>query len=149
MADDFDMLFSNEVLKPQHIIDPMKPEQDDIAEEWGELYGVNTTKEMFKITTENMGDTMTVFVEGWLERINPLIYIGSVDDVKIIIEENDEKLKIKVPLKINGFVLKYKIMDGEEEYISGDFDQDVVLEYPIEGCRGAFPFSLTLFYFLA
>jgi len=72
MADAFDFDFDNKVLKPQQIIDNTKHEHDDITEEWSDMYGVNITKEMFNITSENLGDIMTVYVQGWLERINPL-----------------------------------------------------------------------------
>jgi len=149
MTDEFEMLFSNEVLKPQEIIGPMKQEHDDITEEWGELYGVNITKDMFNITTENLGDIMTIFVEGWLERINPLNYEGKIDDSKIVFEEKNDCLHIKVPMIIKNFVLQtFKMMDREVETIEGEFD-NVCLEHHIGGGRGAFPFSLTLSYRLA
>jgi len=149
MTDEFEMLFSNEVLKPQEIIGPMKQEHDDITEEWSDLYGLNITKDMFNITIENLGDIMTVYVEGWLERINPLKYQGSIDNCKIVIEEKNDCLHVKVPVKINNFVLKkIKMMDRELETVGGEFD-NVCLEHHIGGGRVAFPFSLRLSYRLA
>jgi len=149
MTDEFELLFSNEVLKPQEIIGPMKQEHDDITEEWGELYGVNITKDMFSITTENLGDIFTVFVDGVLERIHPLTYEGSINHCKIVIEENNDCLHVTVPMIIKNFVLQsFKMMDREVQTIGGEFD-NVCLEHHIGGGRGAFPFSLTLSYRLA
>ena len=67
-----------QALKPQKIV-PMKQEpMDQQVNPWNDLYGVNTIKEMFGITVEEEGRNLTVYVEGTLERINPLRYTGKV-----------------------------------------------------------------------
>jgi len=147
MADDFDMAFCNEVLKPQKIFPMKKEPTDQLVNPWNDLYGVNTIKEMFGITVEEDGRNLTVHVEGTLERINPLRYTGIVKGENIIIEENGDKLMIVAPTNLENWLLtEVKMMDEPKMKTNQEFNHVVLLEHPIERGSGNIPFTLSLFY---
>ena len=71
-----------QVLNPQKLI-PMK--QDDGGEDnpeddsdliWTNIHDVNSNVIHMNVTTEEVGEILTVFVEGSLERIHSLQYMG-------------------------------------------------------------------------
>jgi len=80
---EFEAAFYNEVLNPQKII-PMKQEDDvennpghDFDLIWTNMHDVNSNVIHMNVTTEEVGENLTVFVEGSLERIHSLQYMGN------------------------------------------------------------------------
>eukprot|EP00092_Neocalanus_flemingeri_P043218 GFUD01047576.1.p1 GENE.GFUD01047576.1~~GFUD01047576.1.p1 ORF type:complete len:146 (-),score=14.60 GFUD01047576.1:870-1307(-) len=140
MMDDFDTLFFNEVLRPQNLI-PMKPEPIDQPESvtltWTNFYDARMTKEMFNMTVEWFGTDLTVYLDGTLERFNPMRYT----------EENEDRLIILAPTNLENWLLtEMKMMDEPKKKIDQAINQVVLLEYPIERGYGNISFALTLFY---
>eukprot|EP00092_Neocalanus_flemingeri_P011022 GFUD01011867.1.p1 GENE.GFUD01011867.1~~GFUD01011867.1.p1 ORF type:complete len:154 (-),score=18.78 GFUD01011867.1:1141-1602(-) len=150
MMDDFDTFFFNEVLRPQIFI-PMKPEPIDqpesITSTWTNLYDANRTKEMFNMTVEWFGRDLTVYLDGTLERFNPMRYTGTFKDEKFIIEENEDRLMVLAPTNLENWLLTgMKMMDEPKKETDQAINQVVVLECPIERGYGNISFALTLFY---
>jgi len=147
---EFEAAFYNEVLNPQNIT-PMKQDDgeenldDDFDLSWSNIHNdVNSNVEHMKVTTEEVGENLTVLVEGTLERILSLKYMGDLFGENIIIEENSDTLLIQIPTHINNWT--FKAMDMMVTRLD-IFENRLTIETPIQhGGNEKMPFSFTLHY---
>lgn len=143
----FDTSFFNEVLRPSNII-PMKQDQveEALSTVWSDIHDVITSVKHLNITEEEVGEDLTVFVEGNLERINPLRYLGNVKGEDIIVEEKGDWITIRAPRRmiLGNWLLKG--METMAETRMEMLDEVVILEHPTQRGSEKIPFSLTLFY---
>jgi len=144
---DFDAVYSTEVLKPNSLI-PMKqePPEEDVDTVWTDVHDVNTSVKHLDVTTEEDGEVLTVFVEGNVERINSLQYIGKLFGETIIAEEHGDRLALKIPRKVLNCVFKkIEMMSGTTMEL---FDEEtVILEQKVQGDgKAKIHFSFTMYY---
>jgi len=146
MEMEFEASFFNEVLQPSNII-PMNQDQveEDLSTVWSNIHDVNTFVKHLDVTVEEVGEDLTVFVEGNLERINPLRYLGNVKGEDIIVEENGDRITIRAPKRISGNWL-LKGIETMAEARMKMLEEVVILEHPTQRGSEKIPFSLTLFY---
>merc|ERR1711942_104139 len=144
--------FYDEVLNPQQII-PMK--QDDDGEDnpdddfdliWSNIDDVNSNVIHMNVTTEEVGGNLTVFVEGSLERIHSLQYMGDLFGEKVIVEEDINKLLIQIPKEIH--IWTFSAMDMMATRLDINIlEKKVTIETPIQQeVNETQPFSFTLYY---
>jgi len=149
---EFEAAFYDEVLNPQKII-PMK--QDDDGEDnqdddfdliWSNIDDVNSNVNHMNVTTEEVGGDLTVFVEGSLERIHSLQYMGDLFGEKVIVEEDNNKLLIQIPKEIH--IWTFSAMDLMATRLTIlDLEKKVTIETPIQQeVNETQPFSFTLYY---
>jgi len=150
---EFEAAFYDEVLNPQKII-PMK--QDDDGEDnqdddfdliWSNIDDVNSNVNHMNVTTEEVGGDLTVFVEGSLERIHSLQYMGDLFGEKVIVEEDNNKLLIQIPKEIH--IWTFSAMDLMATRVNINIlEKNVVtIETPIQQeVNETQPFSFTLYY---
>jgi len=145
---EFEAAFYNEVLNPQKII-PMK--QDDGGEDnpeddliWTNIHDVNSNVIHMNVTTEEVGEMLTVFVEGSLERIHSLQYMGDLFGEKVIVEEDTNKLLIQIPKEVN--IWTFFAMDMMATRLD-ILENIITIETPIQReVNETQPFSFTLYY---
>jgi len=147
---EFEAAFYNEVLNPQKLI-PMK--QDDGGEDnpeddsdliWTNIHDVNSTVIHMNVTTEEVGEILTVFVEGSLERIHSLQYMGDLFGEKVIVEEDTDKLLIQIPKEVN--IWTFFAMDMMATRLD-ILENIITIETPIQReVNETQPFSFTLYY---
>jgi len=148
---DFEAEFCDAVLKPSIII-PMNQEQpkEDLTTAWTNVHDVNTSVRHLVVTAEEDGEVLTVFVEGTVEGINSLQYIGNIYGEAITAEENDDRLIMKIPQQVFNWVLsEMKMMTGMKMKI---VKETVILEQELNRqnrVNEKIPFSFTLLYKLA
>jgi len=151
---EFEAAFYDEVLNPQKII-PMK--QDDDGEDnpdddfdliWSNIDDVNSNVIHMNVTTEEVGGNLTVFVEGSLERIHSLQYMGDLFGEKVIVEEDINKLLIQIPKEIH--IWTFSAMDMMATRLNINIlenENKVTIETPIQqDVNETQPFSFTLYY---
>jgi len=149
---EFEAAFYDEVLNPQKII-PMK--QDDDGEDnpdddfdliWSNIDDVNSNVIHMNVTTEEVGGNLTVFVEGSLERIHSLQYMGDLFGEKVIVEEDINKLLIQIPKEIH--IWTFSAMDMMATRLDINIlEKKVTIETPIQQeVNETQPFSFTLYY---
>lgn len=147
---EFEAAFYDEVLNPQKII-PMKQEDDgednpeyDFDLIWTNMHDVNNNVIHMNVTTEEVGENLTVFVEGSLERIHSLQYMGELFGEKVIVEEDTNKLLIKIPKTINFW--NFFAMDMMATRLD-ILENSITIETPIQReVNETQPFSFTLYY---
>jgi len=147
---EFEAAFYDEVSNPQKII-PMK--QDDDGEDnpdddfdliWSNIDDVNSNVIHMNVTTEEVGGNLTVFVEGSLERIHSLQYMGDLFGEKVIVEEDNNKLLIQIPKEIH--IWTFSAMDVMATRVN-ILEKKVTIETPIQqDVNETQPFSFTLYY---
>jgi len=147
---EFEAAFYNEVLNPQKLI-PMK--QDDGGEDnpeddsdliWTNIHDVNSNVIHMNVTTEEVGEILTVFVEGSLERIHSLQYMGDLFGEKVIVEEDTDKLLIQIPKEVN--IWTFFAMDMMATRLD-ILENIITIETPIQReVNETQPFSFTLYY---
>jgi len=147
---EFEAAFYNEVLNPQKLI-PMK--QDDGEEDnpeddsdliWTNIHDVNSNVIHMNVTTEEVGEILTVFVEGSLERIHSLQYMGDLFGEKVIVEEDTNKLLIQIPKEVN--IWTFFAMDMMATRLD-ILENIITIETPIQReVNETQPFSFTLYY---
>jgi len=147
---EFEAAFYNEVLNPQKLI-PMK--QDDGEEDnpeddsdliWTNIHDVNSNVIHMNVTTEEVGEMLTVFVEGSLERIHSLQYMGDLFGEKVIVEEDTNKLLIQIPKEVN--IWTFFAMDMMATRLD-ILENIITIETPIQReVNETQPFSFTLYY---
>jgi len=147
---EFEAAFYNEVLNPQKLI-PMK--QDDGGEDnpeddsdliWTNIHDVNSNVIHMNVTTEEVGEILTVFVEGSLERIHSLQYMGDLFGEKVIVEEDTNKLLIQIPKEVN--IWTFFAMDMMATRLD-ILENIITIETPIQReVNETQPFSFTLYY---
>lgn len=147
---EFEAAFYNEVLNPQKLI-PMK--QDDGGEDnpeddsdliWTNIHDVNSTVIHMNVTTEEVGEILTVFVEGSLERIHSLQYMGDLFGEKVIVEEDTDKLLVQIPKEVN--IWTFFAMDMMATRLD-ILENIITIETPIQReVNETQPFSFTLYY---
>merc|ERR1712243_475968 len=139
---EFEAAFYDEVLNPQKII-PMKQDDDgeDNQDDDFDLIWSN-----MNVTTEEVGGDLTVFVEGSLERIHSLQYMGDLFGEKVIVEEDNNKLLIQIPKEIH--IWTFSAMDLMATRVNINILQKkVTIETPIQQeVNETQPFSFTLYY---
>jgi len=151
---EFEAAFYNEVLNPQKLI-PMK--QDDGEEDnpeddsdliWTNIHDVNSNVIHMNVTTEEVGEILTVFVEGSLERIHSLQYMGDLFGEKVIVEEDTNKLLIQIPKEVNSDFLKLTFFGMDMMATRLDILENIItIETPIQReVNETQPFSFTLYY---
>jgi len=151
---EFEAAFYNEVLNPQKLI-PMK--QDDGEEDnpeddsdliWTNIHDVNSNVIHMNVTTEEVGEMLTVFVEGSLERIHSLQYMGDLFGEKVIVEEDTNKLLIQIPKEVNSDFLKLTFFGMDMMATRLDILENIItIETPIQReVNETQPFSFTLYY---
>jgi len=151
---EFEAAFYNEVLNPQKLI-PMK--QDDGGEDnpeddsdliWTNIHDVNSNVIHMNVTTEEVGEMLTVFVEGSLERIHSLQYMGDLFGEKVIVEEDTNKLLIQIPKEVNSDFLKLTFFGMDMMATRLDILENIItIETPIQReVNETQPFSFTLYY---
>merc|ERR1712243_139928 len=149
---EFEAAFYDEVLNPQQII-PMKQEDDggdnpddDFDLIWSNIDDVNSNVIHMNVTTEEVGGDLTVFVEGSLERIHSLQYMGDLFGEKVIVEEDNNKLLIQIPKEIH--VWTFSAIDLMATRVDINILQKkITIETPIQQeVNETQPFSFTLYY---
>jgi len=151
---EFEAAFYDEVLNPQKII-PMK-QKDDVENNpghdfdliWTNMHDVNSNVIHMNVTTEEVGENLTVFVEGSLERIHSLQYMGELFGEKIIVEEDNNKLLITTPKQVNKLnnVWNFVAMDMMATRLD-ILENIITIETPIQReVNETQPFSFTLYY---
>jgi len=151
---EFEAAFYDEVLNPQKII-PMKQE-DDVENNpghefdliWTNMHDVNSNVIHMNVTTEEVGENLTVFVEGSLERIHSLQYMGELFGEKVIVEEDNNKLLITTPKQVNKLnnVWSFFAMDMMATRLD-ILENIITIETPIQReVNETQPFSFTLYY---
>lgn len=147
---EFEAAFYNEVLNPQKLI-PMKQDEggednpeDDSDLIWTNIHDVNSTVIHMNVTTEEVGEILTVFVEGSLERIHSLQYMGDLFGEKVIVEEDTDKLLIQIPKEVN--IWTFFAMDMMATRLD-ILENIITIETPIQReVNETQPFSFTLYY---
>merc|ERR1712117_921205 len=147
---EFEAAFYDEVLNPQKII-PMKQEDDggdnpddDFDLIWSNIDDVNSKVIHMNVTTEEVGGDLTVFVEGSLERIHSLQYMGDLFGEKVIVEEDTDKLLIQIPKEVN--IWTFFAMDMMATRLD-ILENIITIETPIQReVNETQPFSFTLYY---
>jgi len=147
---EFEAAFYNEVLNPQILI-PMKQDEggednpeDDSDLIWTNIHDVNSNVIHMNVTTEEVGEILTVFVEGSLERIHSLQYMGDLFGEKVIVEEDTDKLLIQIPKEVN--IWTFFAMDMMATRLD-ILENIITIETPIQReVNETQPFSFTLYY---
>jgi len=152
---EFEAAFYNEVLNPQKLI-PMK--QDDGEEDnpeddsdliWTNIHDVNSNVIHMNVTTEEVGEILTVFVEGSLERIHSLQYMGDLFGEKVIVEEDTNKLLIQIPKELTSLgICTWTFFALDMMATRLDILENIItIETPIQReVNETQPFSFTLYY---
>merc|ERR1711887_193863 len=146
---EFEAAFYDEVLNRQKII-PMKHDDDEDNPEddfnliWTNIHDVNSNVIHMNITTEEVGEYLNVFVEGSLERIHSLQYMGELFGEKVIVEEDNNKLLITTPKQVE--VWNFFAMDMMATRLD-ILENIITIETPIQReVNETQPFSFTLYY---
>jgi len=143
---DFEAAFNDEVLNPQIILPMRQDGGDDLLTSWTNIHDLHSEVRHMAVTSEDFGGHRTVFVEGILERIKSLQYVGDIDGEKILATETEEeKLMITIPKQIENWNFTSIDIDGWTRL--NMMRNMVTMEKPIRREKDEkMPFSFTLHY---
>merc|ERR1711981_125090 len=147
---DFEAAFNDEVLNHLIII-PMKQDGGDgLHATWTNILDLHSEVRHLVVTSEDIGGHRTVFVEGILERIKSLQYVGEIDGEKIVAQivttETNDRLIITIPKQIENW--NFTAIDDMDGWTRMNMMKTrLTMEKPILRVTDEkMPFSFTLHY---